>query len=65
MSDQLDMLPLTEDRTEIRTKIARLWLNEIANQPMSLAADNGLKVTALAELTLRLIEEAGYVRVAA
>ncbi|MBT9295357.1 hypothetical protein KKP62_10320 [Rhodococcus sp. GOMB7] len=62
MSDQLDLLPLAEPRTDIRLKIAKLWLNEIAHQPMSLAADDGTKVLALSELTLRLIEESGYTR---
>ena len=57
MSDQSAGAPLTRD--EIRMKIARLWRNEIARQPMSLVADNGTKVLALAELTLRIVEEAG------
>ena len=61
-TEQLDLLPLTESRADVRKRIAKLWLNEITNQPMSLAADDGTKVLVLAELTLRLIEESGYSR---
>lgn len=62
MSDQLDLLPLAESRADIRLKIAKLWLREIEHQPASLRADDGTKVLALSELTLRLIEESGYTR---
>lgn len=62
MSDQLDLLPLAESRADIRLKIAKLWLREIEHQPASLRADDGTKVLALSELTLRLIEESGYTK---
>ncbi|PCK24133.1 hypothetical protein [Rhodococcus qingshengii] len=61
-ADQLNPLPLAEDRASIRRKIADVWLYEIARQPMSLCADDGTKVLALAELTLRMVEESGYAR---
>jgi hypothetical protein len=61
-TDQQSTLPLAEDRTSIRRKIADMWLQEIASQPMSLCADDGTKVLVLAELTLRMVEKAGYAR---
>ncbi|MFD3594342.1 hypothetical protein ACFWU5_16585 [Nocardia sp. NPDC058640] len=62
MSEQLDLTAALKSRVDVTVEIARLWRKQIAEQPMSLVADDGMKVLALSELTIRILEEAGWSR---
>ncbi|WP_043737458.1 hypothetical protein [Nocardia asiatica] len=62
MTDQLDLTACLASRADVRREVAALWRREIAVQPMTLACDDGTKTLALAELSIRVLEEAGWSR---
>lgn len=62
MTEQLELTAALKSRVDVTIEIARLWRKQIAEQPMSLVADDGTKVLALSELTIRILEEAGWRR---
>lgn len=53
-------MPKSTARNDIRMDVAKLWKREIEHQPMTLDADGGVKCLLLAEMTMRIFEDAGW-----